>query len=116
MESLLPYLCMVTVPHIMVRLERMLDYRGVGLERFHCTNLISSGEILYKSYPTSSESTSAFTHYSRFIFFHSVSVNECYFPCITGSLALVKMSPDAIWPFHKGLMSHNIVVIIRLWY
>ena len=28
MECLLPYLCMVTVPHIMVRLERMLDYRG----------------------------------------------------------------------------------------
>ena len=36
MECLLPYLCMVTVPHIMVGLERMLDYRGVGLERFHC--------------------------------------------------------------------------------
>ena len=30
---------MVTVPHIyiIVGLERMLDYRGVGLERFHCT-------------------------------------------------------------------------------
>ena len=27
MEYLLPYLCMVTVPHIMV-----------GLARFHCTN------------------------------------------------------------------------------
>ena len=25
-----------TVPHIMVGLERLLDYRGVGLERFHC--------------------------------------------------------------------------------
>ena len=36
MECLLPYLCMVTVPHIMVGLERMLDYRGVGLERCHC--------------------------------------------------------------------------------
>ena len=36
MECLLPYLCMVTVPHIMVGLERMLDYRGVGLERLHC--------------------------------------------------------------------------------
>ena len=36
MECLLPYLCMVTVPHIMVGLERMLDYRGVGLARFHC--------------------------------------------------------------------------------
>ena len=36
MDSLLPYLCMVTVPHIMVRLERMLYYRGVGLARFHC--------------------------------------------------------------------------------
>ena len=38
MGCLLPYLCMVTVPHIMVGLERMLDYRGVGLARFHCTN------------------------------------------------------------------------------
>ena len=36
MECLLPYLCMVTVPHVMVGLERMLDYRGVGLGRFHC--------------------------------------------------------------------------------
>ena len=36
MESLIPYLCMVTVSHIMVRLEKMLDYGGVGLERFHC--------------------------------------------------------------------------------
>ena len=32
----LTILSMVTVPHIMVRLERMLHYRGVGLERFHC--------------------------------------------------------------------------------
>ena len=39
MESLLPYLCMVTVPHIMVGLERMLDYRGVRLARFHCTSI-----------------------------------------------------------------------------
>ena len=38
MECLLPYLSMVTVPHIMVGLERMLDYRGVRLERFHCSN------------------------------------------------------------------------------
>ena len=37
MECLLPYLSMVTVPHIMVGLERILDYRGVGLARFHCT-------------------------------------------------------------------------------
>ena len=36
MECLLPYLCMVTVPHIMVGLERILDYRGVGLARFNC--------------------------------------------------------------------------------
>ena len=35
MECLLPYLSMVTVPHIMVGLERMLDYRGVGLARFY---------------------------------------------------------------------------------
>ena len=39
MECLLPHLCMVTVPHKMVRLERMLDYRGVRLERFHCTRM-----------------------------------------------------------------------------
>ena len=36
-ECLLPYLSMVTLPHIMVKLEGMLDYRGVGLKRFHCT-------------------------------------------------------------------------------
>ena len=30
------YLNMVIVPHKMVGLERMLDYRGVGLQRFHC--------------------------------------------------------------------------------
>ena len=35
MECLLQYLSMMTVPYIMVRLERMLDYRGVRLERFH---------------------------------------------------------------------------------
>ena len=37
MGYLLPYLCMVTVSHIVAGLERMLDYRGVGLVRFHCT-------------------------------------------------------------------------------
>ena len=54
MECLLPYLSMVTAPHIMVGLERLLDYRGVGLERmldyrgvglarFHCNrNLIQT--------------------------------------------------------------------------
>ena len=31
---------MVTVPHIMVGLERMFDYRGVGLARFHCITLM----------------------------------------------------------------------------
>ena len=39
MECLLLYLCMVIVPHIMVGLERMLDYTGVGLETFHCTSV-----------------------------------------------------------------------------
>ena len=43
MECLLPYLRMVTVPHIMVGLERTLDYRGVGLARFHCTTYSPSG-------------------------------------------------------------------------
>ena len=28
---------MATVLHEMVGLERMLDYRGVGLQRYHCT-------------------------------------------------------------------------------
>ena len=46
MECLLPYLCMVTVPHIMVGLERMLDYKGVGLVRFHCTYSILSKVFL----------------------------------------------------------------------
>ena len=41
MECLLTYLCMVTVPHIMIGLERMLDYRGVGLVRFHCIHTCS---------------------------------------------------------------------------
>ena len=40
MECLLPYLRMVTVPHIMVGLERMLDYRGVRLARFHCIHIL----------------------------------------------------------------------------
>ena len=40
MEYLLPYLCMVTVPHniIMAGLERMLDYRDVRLARFTVYN------------------------------------------------------------------------------
>ena len=42
MECLLPYSGMVTVPNIMVGLERMLDYRGVGLVRFHCTQIAST--------------------------------------------------------------------------
>ena len=41
MECLLPYLCMATVPHIMIGLQRMLDYRGVGLGRFHCIYMLS---------------------------------------------------------------------------
>ena len=41
MECLIPYLCMVTVPHIMAGLESMLDYRSVGLERFHCMCYVS---------------------------------------------------------------------------
>ena len=49
MECLLPYLCMVTVPHIMVGLERMLDYRGVGLERFHCIH--KSTRFTFFSFP-----------------------------------------------------------------
>ena len=43
MECLLPYLCMVNVPHVMVGLERMLDYRGVRLGRFHCITSCTPG-------------------------------------------------------------------------
>ena len=50
MECLSPYLCMVTVPHIMVVLERMLDYRGVGLVRFHCNRNFLSTSRLPTSY------------------------------------------------------------------
>ena len=46
MECLLPYISMVDVPHKMVGLEIMLDYRGVGLERFHCM-LLSHYPHLY---------------------------------------------------------------------
>ena len=42
MKCLSPCLCMATVPHIMVRLERMLDYRGVRLARSHCSYILSS--------------------------------------------------------------------------
>ena len=49
MEYLLPYSCMVTVPHIMVGLERMLDYRGVGLERFHCISIYVCTYMPYHS-------------------------------------------------------------------
>ena len=34
MGGLLAYVNMLTVPHNMVGLERMLDYRGVGIVRF----------------------------------------------------------------------------------
>ena len=71
MECLLPYLHIVTVPHIMVGLKRMLDYRGVGLGRFHCIVLImiclSQCIIQY------------FTLYSVYILLlHSVFVS-CYY-------------------------------------
>ena len=45
MECLLTYLCMVTVPHIMVGLERMLDYRGIGLAKFHCNLMLASSDL-----------------------------------------------------------------------
>ena len=45
MECLLPYFNMVTVPHQTVGLERMSDYRGVGLQRFHCRSVV----VIYQS-------------------------------------------------------------------
>ena len=46
MECLLPYFRMVIVLHMMVRLERILDYRGVGLARFHSSWFSSSSFLL----------------------------------------------------------------------
>ena len=37
-EWLIAYFSMATVPHKMVGLERMSDYRGVGIQRFHWTH------------------------------------------------------------------------------
>ena len=34
------------VPHIMIGLERMLDYRGVGLERFHYISFLGGATHL----------------------------------------------------------------------
>ena len=31
---------MVTVPHKMFRFQRMLDYKVIGLQRFHCTPML----------------------------------------------------------------------------
>ena len=68
MECLLPYLSMVTVPHTMVGLERMLDYRGVGLERFHCT-----------SCPGVLQHTKAgYNYYILYIYFHTKILLEIY--------------------------------------
>ena len=38
-ECLLAYFYVVIVPHKMVKLERMSNYRGVRLQRFHCIDL-----------------------------------------------------------------------------
>ena len=38
----------VLVNDILVRLERILDYAGVGLERFNCTDMTGEPTILYQ--------------------------------------------------------------------
>ena len=97
MECLLPYLCMVTVPYIMVGLERMLDYKGVGLARFHCTTiayLVTSHEWVvfcdglhvcmspvwslghFKGYRTLLETQGTLHHDSKYPL-HSSSNNQC---------------------------------------
>ena len=63
MECLLPYLCMVTVPHIMVGLERMLDYRGVRLARFHCKYIRIQHRMLQHSFHVCT--------YVQYIFFNN---------------------------------------------
>ena len=57
---------MVTVPHIMVGLERLLDYRGVGLARFHCSSLY----ILFSVECWDGSSN-----------VHNQAVYYCYFDC-----------------------------------
>ena len=39
---------MVSVPHNMVGLERILDYKGVGLQRFHCSTFTVCTYYVYK--------------------------------------------------------------------
>ena len=41
------YFNMAAVPHEIVRLERMSDYRSVGLQRFLCTSLYTTEVPLY---------------------------------------------------------------------
>ena len=70
MEYLLPYLCMVTVPHIMVGLERRLDYRGVRLARFH-------GNTYTYLYCIPSHSNTYYT-YLHYIQSHSITPTQIY--------------------------------------
>ena len=54
---------MVTLPHKMVGLEGMLDYGGVGLERFHCTEKckinLSMNNITYNETSLLSDTSSS---------------------------------------------------------
>ena len=62
MECLLPYLSMLTVAHIMVALERMLDYRGVRLERFHCMHIHTPDTMRVLPYVKTLQDYRKFSH------------------------------------------------------
>ena len=99
MECLLPYLWMVTVPHIMVELERMLDYKGVGLVRFRCTRRVPSTQpgntmcIRGQRYKHTHESTHLLGEL-RCLDFHESSLN-----CFEKTLSTTKC--NTAWPCHK---------------
>ena len=90
MEGLLSNFNMVTIPHEMVGLERMSDYRGVRLERFHCTYSIVQCEkgsrqtrLLQDSIPL----------YSAHQSFRRISITPYHdiSECILDNLALLHM-------------------------
>ena len=49
MEYLLPYLCMVTVPHKMVGLERMSDWRGFTVQYTGYSTTPTTSYLLFSS-------------------------------------------------------------------
>ena len=70
---------MVTVPHNMVDLERKLDYRGVGLQRFHCMyTILYVGMYLSEQY----HSISLVLNYCLCICTYVLRMCVCMYVCL----------------------------------